>query len=62
MEARITMSETDLQMIKTELAVILQRLSSVEKELEKVKDGSTWLIRLVVGTVILGLLSQVIVQ
>lgn len=56
------MPESDLQMIKTELAVILQRITSVERELDKLKDSNTWLIRLIVGSVILGLLSQVIVK
>jgi len=43
--------------VKTELAVISTRLSHVEKDLEKINASSTWLVRLVVGAVILGLIG-----
>jgi len=56
------MSEVDLTDIKTKLALISQRLGQIEKDVEKINNANMWLVRLVVGAVILALLGTVVTK
>ncbi len=56
------MSDLDLTEIRTKLALISQRLGQIEKDVEKINNANSWIMRLVVGAVILALLGTVVTK
>ena len=56
-EGRMLTQEEKLVAHQTSIAVIGQRLQSIEKDVHEMKSGITWVIRLLIGALLLALIN-----
>lgn len=56
-EERISKLEIEVTALKTAVAVTGVTGAAIEKRLDKIDDTMTWLVRLIVGAIILALLG-----
>lgn len=59
-DERISKLEADVAALKTAVAVTGVTGAGIEKRLDKIEDTLTWLVRLIVGAIILALIGFVV--
>lgn len=57
---RIDAHEARLTKLETHTAVAAERSEHIQKSLDKIESGQTWLIRLVIGAFIAGLVTFIL--
>jgi hypothetical protein len=49
----------EISVLKTSIAVHRQRIDALEKSIGKIESNTTWTVRLILGTIILGIIGLV---
>lgn len=60
MEDRVQKLESDMVDVKTRLAVAESNIKEIYKTLDKINNNTTWILRLIIGTIIAALLGLII--
>lgn len=60
LKERITNAETRLTNIETRLAVAESNIQDIKEDLRSIKNNTTWILRLIIGAVIVAALGLVI--
>jgi predicted nucleic acid-binding Zn-ribbon protein len=60
MEQRIQKLEADMVDVKTRLAVAESNIKDMREDISAIKNNTTWILRLIVGTIVLALLGLII--
>jgi septal ring factor EnvC (AmiA/AmiB activator) len=59
-EQRLTKLETEVADLKTRLAIVETNIKEIYKTLDSIDNNTTWILRLVIGAILAGLLGLVI--
>jgi hypothetical protein len=59
-EDRVQKLESDMVDVKTRLAVAESNIKEIYKTLDKINNNTTWILRLIIGTIIAALLGLII--
>lgn len=59
MEPRVSKLEADMSDVKTRLAVAESNIKDVREDLSSVKNNTTWILRLIIGAVIMAVLALI---
>lgn len=62
MEDRVRKIEEDIVDIKTRLAVAESSIKDIKEDLSSIKSNTTWIIRLIVGAIVMAVLGFLISQ
>lgn len=57
---RLDKHDSRLITLETHTAVATERAKNIEKSLDDIKGGQTWLIRLVIGAILLGVVAFIL--
>ena len=60
MEQRVGKLEVDMVDVKTRLAVAESNIKDVKEDISSIKNNTTWILRLVIGSIIMALLALII--
>jgi chromosome segregation ATPase len=60
MEQRVSKLENDVSDMKTRLAVAESDIKNVKEDLQSIKNNTTWILRLILGAIILSVLGLII--
>lgn len=61
-ERRVTNLENRLNKAETRLAVAEAGLKDMKEDMQSIKNNTTWILRLIIGAIIMALLGLVIVN
>ncbi|UYZ01179.1 hemolysin XhlA family protein [Peribacillus frigoritolerans] len=59
MENRVKSLEVDMTEVKTRLAVAESNIKDVKEDISSIKSNTTWILRIIVGAIILALLGLI---
>lgn len=59
MEQRVKKIEEDMVDVKTRLAVAESSIKDIKEDLSSIKSNTTWIIRLIIGAIILAVLGVI---
>lgn len=59
MEPRVSKLEADMSDVKTRLAVAESNIKDVREDLSSIKNNTTWILRLIIGAVIMAVLALI---
>lgn len=59
MEKRVSKLEDDVVDIKTRLAVAESSIKDIKEDLSSIKSNTTWIIRLIIGAIVLAILGYI---
>ncbi|QBK26759.1 hemolysin XhlA family protein [Ureibacillus thermophilus] len=57
MEQRVSNLEKDMTDVKTRLAVAEAGLKDMKEDMQSIKNNTTWILRIIIGAIITGLLG-----
>lgn len=57
MENRVTKLEHDVTDLKTRMAVAENSIKDVKEDLSAIKSNTTWILRIIIGTIVAALLG-----
>ncbi|WLR41323.1 hemolysin XhlA family protein [Bacillus carboniphilus] len=57
MEQRVRQLESDVTDLKTRVAVAESNITDIKTDLASIKNNTTWLLRIVIGAIVLSLLG-----
>jgi hypothetical protein len=60
MEQRVAKLEADMVDVKTRLAVAESNIKDMREDISAIKNNTTWILRIIVGTIVLALLGLII--
>lgn len=62
MERRLTSLENKVNNVETRLAVAEAGLKDMKEDMQSIKQNTTWILRLIIGAIIMALLGLVLVN
>ncbi|MDP1419223.1 hemolysin XhlA family protein [Peribacillus simplex] len=60
MENRVKSLEVDMTDVKTRLAVAESNIKDVKEDISSIKSNTTWILRIIVGAIVLALLGLIL--